>query len=118
MGSHYVHGSEPSERARLGLMNEILNAPCRCELGLAGDERVLRDTALAGEGAYIPAGTERVDMARAYAQTVGLLERQESDASIVTRRTPRFQWFAGVAFACLLGATLVPAPRLRREVLR
>ncbi|MFM9180015.1 MAG: hypothetical protein ACKOV8_01995, partial [Phycisphaerales bacterium] len=49
------------------------------------DERVLRDTALAGEGAYIPAGTERVDMARAYAQTVGLLERQESDASTVTR---------------------------------
>jgi Ca-activated chloride channel family protein len=82
------------------------------------DERVLRDTALAGEGAYIPAGTERVDMARAYAQTVGLLERQESDASIVTRRTPRFQWFAGVAFACLLGATLVPAPRARREAAR
>ncbi|MFM9169845.1 MAG: VWA domain-containing protein [Phycisphaerales bacterium] len=81
------------------------------------DEGVLRDTALAGEGAYIPAGTERVDMARAYAQTVGLLERQESDASTVTRRTPRFQWFAGVAFACLLGATLVPAPRVRREVM-
>jgi hypothetical protein len=49
---------------------------------------------------------------------VGLLERQESDASIVTRRTPRFQWFAGVAFACLLGATLVPAPRARREAAR
>ncbi|MFM7297790.1 MAG: class I SAM-dependent methyltransferase, partial [Planctomycetota bacterium] len=41
MGSHYVHGSEPSERARLGLMNAILNAPCRRELALAGNERVL-----------------------------------------------------------------------------
>lgn len=41
MGSHYVHGSAPSERARLGLMNEILNAPCRRELALAGHERVL-----------------------------------------------------------------------------
>ncbi len=41
MGSHYVHGSAPTERARLGLMNAILNASCRRELALEGRERVL-----------------------------------------------------------------------------
>lgn len=41
MGSHYVHGSAPEERARLGLMNAILNAACLRELALEGGERVL-----------------------------------------------------------------------------
>jgi Ca-activated chloride channel family protein len=82
------------------------------------DERVLREAALAGGGAFIPAGTDRVDMARAYAQTVGQLERQEFDATTVTRRTPRFQWFAGIAFACLLASALVPAPRAPRKEAR
>jgi Ca-activated chloride channel family protein len=79
------------------------------------DERVLREAALAGGGAYVPAGTERVDMARAYAQTVGQLERQEFDSAVVTRRTPRFQWFAGIAFACLLASSAIPAPRAPRK---
>jgi len=75
------------------------------------DERVLREASLAGGGAFIPAGTGRVDMARAYAQTVGILERQEFEANTVTRRTPRYQWFAGLAFALLLASSLVPARR-------
>ena len=79
------------------------------------DERVLREAALAGGGAYVPAGTERVDMARAYDQTVGQLERQEFESSTVTRRTPRFQWFAGIAFACLLASSVIPAPRAPRK---
>lgn len=79
------------------------------------DERVLREMALAGGGAYIPAGTGRVDMARAYAQTVGELERQEFESSIVTQRTPRFQWFAGLSFACLLAGTLLPDRAPRRQ---
>jgi Ca-activated chloride channel family protein len=78
------------------------------------DERVLREMALAGEGAFIPAGTGRVDMARAYAQTVGNLERKEFDSSTVTHRTPRFQWFAGLAFGLLLASSLVPARRAPR----
>jgi Ca-activated chloride channel family protein len=79
------------------------------------DERVLREAALAGGGAYVPAGTERVDMARAYDQTVGQLERQEFESTTVTRRTPRFQWFAGIAFACLLASSVIPAPRAPRK---
>ena len=75
------------------------------------DERVLRDASIAGEGAYIPAGTDRVEMARAYEQTVGALERQEHEGTTVTRRTPRFQWFAGASFALLLAAAALPDRR-------
>ncbi len=78
------------------------------------DERVLREVALAGGGAFVPAGTGQVDMARAYAQTVGELERQEFEATTVTRRTPRFQWFAGLAFALLLAESMVPDRRASR----
>jgi Ca-activated chloride channel family protein len=75
------------------------------------DERVLREASIAGEGAYIPAGTDRVEMARAYEQTVGVLERQEYEGTTVTRRTPRFQWFAGASFALLLAAAVLPDRR-------
>ena len=75
------------------------------------DERVLREASIAGEGAFIPAGTDRVEMARAYEQTVGALERQEYEGTTVTRRTPRFQWFAGASFALLLAAAVVPDRR-------
>jgi len=75
------------------------------------DERVLREASIAGEGAFIPAGTDRVEMARAYEQTVGALERQEYEGPTVTRRTPRFQWFAGASFALLLAAAVVPDRR-------
>jgi ubiquinone/menaquinone biosynthesis C-methylase UbiE len=39
--SRYVHGSEPAEQARLGLMNEILNRRSIAELALQGGERIL-----------------------------------------------------------------------------
>lgn len=39
--SHYLHGSDPREQRRLGLMNDILNRRCLAELALRGGERVL-----------------------------------------------------------------------------
>lgn len=72
------------------------------------DEGTLREIATAGGGAYIPAQTGQVNIARAYEETIGQLERQEFDSATVTRRTPRFQWFAGLAFALLLGSTVLP----------
>ena len=57
-------------------------------------------------------------ISRAYAQTVGDLERKEFESNTVTRRTPRFQWFAGLAFALLLGASVLPDRKpARKEVL-
>jgi Ca-activated chloride channel family protein len=82
------------------------------------DERTLRDIALAGGGAFVPAGTDQVDMARAYAQTVGELERKEFESNTVTRRTPRFQWFAGLAFLLLVVESLVPDRRAAPKELR
>jgi Ca-activated chloride channel family protein len=79
------------------------------------DERTLREIAEAGGGAYIPAQTGQVNMARAYEQTIGQLERQEFENATVTRRTPRFQWFAAVAFALLLCATALPDRRAPRQ---
>lgn len=82
------------------------------------DERVLKEMATQGGGAFIPAGTDQVDMARAYETTIGQLERQEFESATVTRRTPRFQWFAGLAFALLLGASVLPDRKpARKEVL-
>lgn len=82
------------------------------------DERTLREMATAGGGAFIPAETGQVNMTRAYQETIGQLERQEFDSATVTRRTPRFQWFAVVAFALLLASALLPDRRApRREVL-
>ncbi len=75
------------------------------------DESTLREMATAGGGAFVPAGTGQVDMAGAYEQTVGQLERQEFESAMVTRRTPRFQWFAMMAFMLLLAACILPDRR-------
>jgi len=39
--SHYLHGSHPEEQDRLARLNELLNARCLAELGLAAGNRVL-----------------------------------------------------------------------------
>lgn len=40
-GSHYIHGTEPSEQERLLMMNRLVNAPALRELALAGGESIL-----------------------------------------------------------------------------
>lgn len=39
--SMYIHGTDPAEQARLGLMNELLNAPSIRELQIKRHERIL-----------------------------------------------------------------------------
>jgi SAM-dependent methyltransferase len=39
--SHYLHGTDPEEQARLSLLNDLLNARSLGELNLGGGERVL-----------------------------------------------------------------------------
>lgn len=108
IGDSREGGRIPESRGKDGVRYLVFDGQ---EVWTKLDERVLRETALAGGGAYIPAGTGRVDMARAYAQTVGALERKEFDDATVTRRTPRFQWFAGLAFIVLLVGSMIPARR-------
>lgn len=41
MESRYIHGTHPSEQARLALLNDLLNASCLRELAIRPGERIL-----------------------------------------------------------------------------
>ncbi len=62
----------------------------------------LRDIALAGGGAFVPAGTAQIDMAAVYRDSLGSLDRIDQEAGVIKRQTPRFQWFAGAALLLLI----------------
>lgn len=83
------------------------------------DGHTLKQTALAGGGAYIPAGASYVNMADVYHRYISNLTQREFDSARVEHLIPRFQWFAGAALALLLLDTLVsdfrrPRPRPRK----
>lgn len=69
MSSAYIHGTEPQEQKRLGLMNQILNDRSLAELALRGGESVL------DVGAGLCTFARR--MAKAASTTVLAVERSE-----------------------------------------
>ena len=71
------------------------------------DDTTLREVALAGGGAYFPAGTRQLDMAEAMEVALDSLERAEQDSTTIRRSTPRFQWFAGLALLLLVGEAVI-----------
>ncbi|MFM1890580.1 MAG: hypothetical protein RLZZ565_1337 [Planctomycetota bacterium] len=71
------------------------------------DDTTLREVALAGGGAYFPAGTKRLDMAEAMDVALDSLERAEQESTTIRRSTPRFQWFAGLALLLLVVETVI-----------
>ncbi|MGA1017805.1 MAG: VWA domain-containing protein [Phycisphaerales bacterium] len=71
------------------------------------DDSTLREVALAGDGAYFPAGTRLLDMAEALDLSLGSLERAEQESTTIRRSTPRFQWFAGLALLLLVVETFI-----------
>lgn len=71
------------------------------------DDATLREVALAGDGAYFPAGTRLLDMAEALDLSLGDLERAEQESTTIRRSTPRFPWFAGIALLLLVAESLV-----------
>ena len=71
------------------------------------DDTALREVALAGGGAYFPAGTKRLDMAEAMDIALDSLERAEQESTTIRRSTPRFQWFAGLALLLLVVETVI-----------
>ncbi len=64
--------------------------------------RVLKQIALDTGGAYIPAGTRRVNMADVYHGYVAKVEQGEFETAKINSYIPRFQWFALPALALLL----------------
>jgi SAM-dependent methyltransferase len=89
--SRYVHGTEPEEQRRLGILNAILNEGSLREMALKGGERVVdfasglgqltRAMARAGGSTCRAVGIERspeqIETARRLAEEVGELERVE-----------------------------------------
>lgn len=77
--------------------------------------QVLTETALAGGGAYIPAGTAQVDMAEVYDAVIAASGRRDFEQGTVRRATPRFPWFAGIALALLVADAIVGIVAARRS---
>ncbi len=78
------------------------------------DGKILEQTALAGGGAYIPAGTKHVDMADVYDQHIRSIQQREFRQARVNRYIPRFQWFLCPAVLLLLIESLIAASRKPR----
>jgi len=72
---------------------------------------VLKETALAGNGAYIPAGTKLVDMAKVYRNYIATMEQADFETARINSYIPRFQWFAGIALVLILLDTFWGDPR-------
>jgi len=63
---------------------------------------LLRDMALSGEGAFIPAGTQQLDLAAIYQQRIAPVVKREFETTHLKQYHVRYQWFAGLALALLL----------------
>lgn len=64
--------------------------------------QILRQIATDSEGAYIPAGTKRVNMADVYHNYIAAVEQTEFNTAKISAYIPRFQWFAVPALLLLL----------------
>ncbi|PQO33604.1 vWA domain-containing protein [Blastopirellula marina] len=69
----------------------------------------LKQVALEGGGAYIPAGTKQVAMDQVYHNYVAQVEEQDFETARINSYIPRFQWFVGAGLLLLVIDTLLPA---------
>jgi Ca-activated chloride channel family protein len=81
------------------------------------DGDVLKEIALKGDGAYIPAGTKQVDMADVYRGYVSSVEQTEFETARINSYIPQFQWFVGLALALIVLDTFWMAGGRRRNVM-
>lgn len=77
--------------------------------------RTLEQIALAGGGAYIPAGVKTVDMPAVYRQHIGVIPQREYRKAMLDRYIPRYQWLIGPAVVLLLAEMLIAAGVRRRK---
>ncbi|MEZ6136270.1 MAG: VWA domain-containing protein [Pirellulaceae bacterium] len=64
--------------------------------------QILEQIATETGGAYIPAGTRRVNMADVYHRYVANVEQTELETAKINAYTPRYQWFAMPALILLM----------------
>lgn len=65
------------------------------------NSEILEQIALAGGGAYIPAGTSHVDMGSVYRRYIDQLQTRDFDEARVEHHIARYQWFLAVALLFL-----------------
>jgi Ca-activated chloride channel family protein len=114
----------------VGLGDEAQGAPVPAKDGRPGqtmrhegrevwskmNPQTLREIAVSGGGAHIPAGTANIDMGRLiYEDRIAKAEQREFEVSRVERFHPRFQWFAGIALLLLIIEMIVSEYRAERE---
>ena len=75
--------------------------------------QILKQIATETDGAYIPAGTKRVDMGDVYHGYVANVEQTEFETAKINAYIARFQWFAIPALALLLLEVFMSTRRTR-----
>ncbi len=81
------------------------------------DGKTLQEMALVSQGAYVPAGTKQVDMAKVYRNYVSKVEQQDFETARIRSYIPRFPWFFGCALVFLMVETLLDFLPLRNRTL-
>jgi Ca-activated chloride channel family protein len=74
----------------------------------------LRAMALAGGGAYVPAGTQAIELDRIYSEKIAMLEQREYETRKVERQRARFQIFAGLALVMMFIEMFTREVRVQR----
>ncbi|PQO46838.1 VWA domain-containing protein [Blastopirellula marina] len=72
------------------------------------DGATLKQVALDGGGAYIPAGTKQVAMDQVYRNYVQQVEAQDFETARIHSYIPRYQWFVGLGLLLLVVDSLFP----------
>lgn len=73
--------------------------------------KLLEQVAIAGGGAYIPAGTSRLDIADVYNKYIDPMQEREFDQTRVSTYIPRYQWFLSVSVLLFLIEAFMLAKR-------
>ena len=76
---------------------------------------ILKQIASVTQGAWIPAGTRRVNMADVYHGYVANVDQTEFETARINAFVPRFQWFAAPALLLLLVEIGITTRRTRRR---
>ncbi len=66
------------------------------------DGKILEEIATSSSGAYIPAGTKRVDMGAVYRRFIAGIAQQNFETAKINAFIPRYHWFLGTALGLLL----------------
>ncbi len=107
-GGSPIHVRDP----RTGARTQVLDSDGQPVISrLNGD--LLREIALATDGAFVPAGTGVLDLASIYDAHIAGLTRGQLDGRGRTIRDEIYQFFLAFAFVCLIAAVWVTAGRTR-----